>query len=146
LAKLKAFSNTSVSLFKTQDDLEKLLSRHGIKKSRWSHFAEGEDEPGTVRFEFEWLRDASSVLGFRLEVSYQYEAGPRGGNQGTTREQAGRALFWHIKNLFDAVDYGIVDLEQAFMPHLLTDGDDGPTLYEQLAPKLGMPLLTAGKA
>ncbi len=134
MAKLKAYSNTTVSLFKTQDDLERLLGKHGITASRWTHLAETDSTPGIVRFEFEWRRENGGQLGFRVDVSYQYVAGPKGGQRGTTREQAGRALFWHVKNLLDAVDFGIVDLEQAFLPHLLTAS--GRTVYEEVEPRL----------
>lgn len=134
MARLKAYSNTTVSLFKTQDDTERLLSKHGIAVSRWTHLAETDSSPGTVRFEFEWRRGNKAPLGFRVDLEYQYVAGPKGGNQGTTREQAGRALYWHVKNLLDAVDFGIVELEQAFLPHLLTAS--GRTVYEEVEPKL----------
>ena len=40
MARLKAYAKTTVSLFKTQDDLERLLAKHGIKATRWTHFAE----------------------------------------------------------------------------------------------------------
>lgn len=135
MGQLKAFSSTTITLFKTQDDLEKLLAKRGISASRWTHFAETKDQPGMVRFEFEWQRNKDRPpMGFRIDVAYKYVAGPKGGNQGTTREQAGRALFWHVKNLFDAVDFGIADMEQAFMPYLLGQGDR--TIYEQMAPRL----------
>lgn len=132
MSKLTAYANTTVTLFKTQDDLEKLLVRHGISASRWTHLTET-DEPGLVRFEFEWERDGRP-LGFRIDVQYQYVRGPKGGNSGTTREQAGRALFWHVKNLLEAVAFGIVDMEQAFLPHLLTAS--GTTLYDEVKPRI----------
>ena len=140
MGRLTAYANTSVSLFKTQDDLERLLLRHGISASRWTHFAEADMHPGLVRFEFEWLTPNGARLGFRVDIGYQYEPGPRGGNQGTTREQAGRALYWHIKNLLEAVTFGIVDLEQAFLPYLLTAS--GQTVYDEA--KSRIEALTSG--
>lgn len=153
MGRLKAFANTTVSLFKTQEELEKLLAKHRIAASRWTHFAETKELAGKVRFEFQWQRAKEAApIGFRVEVEYKYAPGPRGGNAGTTREQAGRALFWYVKNLFDAVEYGIVQLEEAFMPHMLPAGESGPTLYEQLTPRLEAltmadlpPLLTSGR-
>ncbi len=44
------------------------------------------------------------------------------------------ALFWHIKNLLEAVAFGIVDLEQAFLPYLLVAS--GQTVYEEAKPRL----------
>lgn len=140
MSTLKAFSSTKIDVFKTQSDLEGLLTKRGIKASRWTHFAESKDTPGTMRFEFEWqppqqLRDVAQLpLSFRIDVGYKGETGPQGGQRGTTREQAARALYWHVKNLFDAVDFGIVDLEQAFMPYLLLAS--GETAYEKVGRQL----------
>lgn len=156
MSQLKSFSNTRIDVFKTQSDLESLLAKRGIAASRWTHFAEVKDVPGVVRFEFEWkaLQKTNDVqrplLGYRIEVQYKSYLGPYGGKKGTSREQAARALYWHVKNLFDAVDFGIVDLEQAFMPYLLLPS--GETAYEGLRPHLDalkagdMPrLLTEGR-
>jgi len=140
MARLKAFSNTKIDVFKTQGELEALLEKRGILASRWSHFGETKDVGGIVRFEFEWqpvqsLHDSKrQPLGYRIEVEYKGELGPYGGQKGTTREQAARALYWHVKNLFDAIDFGIVDLEQAFMPYMLLP--DGQTAYEKVGPQL----------
>lgn len=140
MSRLKAFSNTKIDVFKTQGDLEALLIKRGITASRWTHFAETKDEAGTVRFEFEYqpIQKLNEVkrppLSFRIEVEYKGEQGPQGGQRGTTREQAARALYWHVKNLFDAIDFGIVDLEQAFMPYLLLPS--GETAYEAVNEQL----------
>ena len=53
MVRLKAYAQTTVSLFKTQDDLERLLQKHEIKANRWTHFSETKLAPGIVRFEFE---------------------------------------------------------------------------------------------
>jgi hypothetical protein len=119
---------------RTQDELERLLGKHDIRASRWTHYTELSDQPGVVRFEFEWRRKDGGTLGYRIEVSYKRKAGPRGGQTGTTREQAARALYWHVKNLLDAVDYGIVELEEAFFPHML--GPGGATIFEEAREQL----------
>lgn len=153
---LKAFANTKIDSFKTQTDLENLLAKRGVRASRWTHFAEVKGVPGQMRFEFEWqppqkIRDvARPPLSFRIDIGYKGELGPQGGQRGTTREQAARALYWHVKNLLDAVDFGIVDLEQAFMPYLLLN--NGQTAYEKVGAQLlelqagDLPLLTEGRA
>lgn len=140
MPRLKAFSNTKIDVFKTQGDLETLLAKRGIRASRWSHFGESVKDAGEVRLEFSWQPQPAKVgetrepLGFRIAVEYKGETGPAGGQRGTTREQAARAVYWHVKNLFDAVDFGIVDLEQAFMPYLLLP--NGETAYERMLPQL----------
>lgn len=148
---LKSFSNTTIAVSKTQENLEAVLARRDIGASRWTHYAPSGDAPGSMRFEFEWSRPGRlAPLGFRIEVEYKPEVGPYGGKRGTTREQAARAIYWHVKNLFDAVDFGIVDVEQAFMPYLMLP--EGVTAYERMKPELdALPpgaiprLLTAGK-
>lgn len=72
------------------------------------------------------------------------------GKAGTTRDQASRALFWHVKDLLDAVDFGIVAMEQAFLPHMI--GAGGATMWEQvegeiakvLSGEVSMPALIGG--
>lgn len=140
MSRLKAFANTKIDVFKTQQDLETLLLKRGITASRWTHFSETKETAGIVRFEFEWqraqqIRDVKhQPLSFRIDVEYKGELGPAGGQRGTTREQGARALYWHVKNLFDAIDFGIVDLEQAFMPYLVLPS--GETAYEKIGGQL----------
>lgn len=151
MATLKSFSNTKIALSETQAQLESILAKYRINASRWSHFAQLGKEPGEVVFEFEYRKEPEKQpLGFRVSVEYKAETGPKGGSAGTTREQAGRAIYWHVKNLFDAVDFGIVDIEQAFMPYLMLPS--GETVYQR-APEflaqlldVNMPaLLTEGR-
>lgn len=141
MAKLKAFSDTKISLAKTHEQLEDLLEKQRVEGSRWTHLPEkiSEHKPGRVLLEFEVVRE-DCRFAYRISVDYQSKAGPRGGNQGTTREQTGRALFWHVKNLFDAIEYGIISLEEALLPYMITG--NGQTVYEQLEPKLAQ--LSAG--
>lgn len=150
----KSFASTSIDSHKTQRSLEDLLTLRGIMASRWTHFNQQGDAPGKMRFEFEWKpiqeinKPRRTPMSFRLEVEYRSVEGPRGGEMGTTRDQAARALYWHVKNLFDAVDFGIVNIEQAFLPYLLMEGD--VTAYERVADAMEqlqagtMPLLTGG--
>lgn len=127
MPKLKSFSNTKISLTKSQEDIEDLLDRVGVTGSRWSHIKENQQQktPGRIICEF-----AHEEYVYRISVDYQTELGPRGGNTGTTREQAGRALYWHLKNMFDSVEYGIVTIQQAFLPYMITDR--GSTMAEMV--------------
>ena len=140
MARLKAFAATKVTFARTQDELERLLLKHEVRASRWTHYAElfhepkpghlpAPKNPGTVRFEFEWVPpEGERPLGYRFEVFYQTQYGPKSGQVGTTREQAARALYWHVKNLLDAVDFGIVEMQEAFLPYMI--GASGQTVYQ----------------
>lgn len=136
MAQLKAFTGTDVSLAKTQESMRKLMREHGVKASRWTDYDEGQtdSEPGRIVFEFAWQPEGKAMLEFRISVEFKSERGPRGGKGGTTAEQAARAIFWHVKNLFDSVSYGIVTLEEAFYAHMLTN--NGETVYERTAPQI----------
>lgn len=126
-----AFTSTTVSFDKSMSEVEKLLTRHGVRESRFYHRrperapkAPGDHAPetqGAVSYEFVYPgRGIEERRGVRVTVGYQPGVGPKGGQQGTTPEMAARALFWFLKAKFDSIDYGIEVFDVAFMPHLIT--------------------------
>ncbi len=124
-----AFGTTQVSFEKSMSEVERLLTGHGVRESRYTHVRparlparageRGEETRGRVVFEFVWRR-GEDARGVRITVPYQPEVGTRGGKAGTTPEMAARALYWLLKAKFDSIQYGIEEFEVAFMPHLVT--------------------------
>lgn len=95
-------------------------------------------------------RQINSPSGFESKSRIRLSEAQREGNLERRESRQGALCFWYVKNLFDAVDYGIVELEQAFMPHLLSANNR--TMYEELTPTLELldagslpALLTEGK-
>jgi hypothetical protein len=133
----KAFSGTSISVDKSMAEIDKLLTKYGVRENRYTHSrpervgAPGELGKGALVYEFVWPeRGEQARRGVRIKVEYREVVGVRGGRAGITAEQAGRALFWHIKSKFDSVEFGIESFDVAFMPYLRTALADGGTLAE----------------
>lgn len=141
MGKLRAFSTTKVTQEKTQSDLKKELAKHGVKASRWTDIEEdrAKGEPGSLTLEFQRHNEQGILMTYRVSVEYQFiqARGQKAGAmdpEGSTAEQAARAIYWHVKNLLDSADYGIVSFEQAMLPHTVTA--NGTTIYEELAPRM----------
>lgn len=134
-----AFTSTTVSFDKSMSEVEKLLTRHGVRESRFYHRRperapktpaerapktpadRAPETQGAVSYEFVYPgKGIEERRGVRVTVGYQPGVGPKGGQQGTTPEMAARALFWFLKAKFDSIDYGIEVFDVAFMPHLIT--------------------------
>lgn len=133
----KAFAGTSISVDKSMSEIDRLLTKYGVRENRYTHprpervGAHGEAGSGALVYEFVWPeRGTQARRGVRIKVQYREEAGPKGGRGGITAEQAGRALFWHIKSKFDSIEFGLEDFDVAFMPYLRTALADGGTIAE----------------
>lgn len=133
----KAFAGTSISIDRSMNEIDKLLTRYGVRENRYTHSrpervgTPGEAGAGALVYEFVWPeRGAQARRGVRIVVQYREEVGPQGGRRGITAEQAGRALFWHLKSKFDSIEFGIESFDVAFMPYLRTALADGGTIAE----------------
>lgn len=60
-------------------------------------------------------------MGYRLVIHFGSQA---------QRAQMLRALFWYLKAKIEAIEFGLLDTEQAFLPHMLTPG--GQTVFERV--------------
>ena len=109
-----AYRGTVVPAHKSRDEMEKILKRVGAEGFRWSSFGGRE----TLEAFIKWNE---KTIAFRLAVDYTSE-----------REQMQklRALYWYLKSKLEAIEFGLVDIEQEFLPYLLTKG--GRTVYEEL--------------
>lgn len=132
----KAFIGTVVSESKSREAIERILLAHGAEAVRWTVLGDG------IIVEFKHP-DGS----FAISVPYTL-ADARDPDQ--RRRQSLRALHWHIKAKFDAVDFGIEDMLKAFMPYLITSPnrtliDDVREAREQQQLGIDVPLLPEGR-
>lgn len=112
---LKSYASTNVAPGKTKEQIEELLIRVGAVGFRWVSRI-GSDE--VLEAGLMWK---DRELAFRLSVSFEDEQ---------ERKQKLRALYWYLKAKVEAIEFGLVDLEQEFLPSLLTSS--GETVYEHL--------------
>ena len=122
---LKSYANTSVGAGRTKEQIELLLHKVGAVGFRWdSGLPYGEEFNGGADG-FEQLsaiiRWHGRKLAFRLRIQYATDRQQR---------QNLRALYWYLKAKIEAIEFGIVDLEQEFMPYMLAPS--GQTLYDEL--------------
>ena len=124
---LKSYAATTVTPAQSREHVQDLLEKIGAVGFRWSMTvgapAEEVLEAG--------LKFDERVLAFRLKVAYEDEREHR---------QKMRALYWYLKTKVEAIIFGLVDLEEEFLPYLLTA--DGRTLWE--VQQSSLPALLAG--
>lgn len=134
---LRSYANTSVGAGRSKEQIEKLLHKVGAVGFRWdSGLPQLRDSENAVGFE--QLTAALSwndrKLAFRLRIEYASDKQQR---------QNLRALYWYLKAKIEAIEFGIVDLEQEFMPYMLAQS--GRTLYDELGGVNTRLLLEAGE-
>jgi hypothetical protein len=114
---LQSYAKTPVSSSRTKEQIEALLDRIGAVGFRWSSRTV---LPGreTLEAGLEWN---GREIAFRLVVNFEDDQ---------QRKQRLRALYWYLKAKVEAIQFGLVDLEQEFMPYLLTAS--GETVYDEL--------------
>lgn len=112
---LQSYAHTGVSPGRSHDSIEKLLERIGVDLFRWTSTIDAEG------IEFRWPRPEGSPVAFRLVIRFDSPA---------RRAQMLRALYWYLKAKIEAIEFGLLDTEQAFLPHMLTPG--GKTVFERI--------------
>ena len=117
MATIKSYANTTVSAAKTREQLEKLLISVGAVGFRWSSNLEEGSE--IIEAALKW---EGRQIAFRLRVEFEDER---------ERRQQMRALYWYMKAKIEAIHFGLVDLQQEFLPYLLTEGGT-MTVFESI--------------
>ena len=123
-----SFKATDVSFGKSQGEIIDLLTKYGVRDIGFGYHPEEDGKPGSIRIIFTWEENQRKEK-YVMTCQYQTKKGPRGGNIGTRKEEAARALYWHIKAKLDAVTWGITDFAQEFLPYMLVE-NSGMTVYQ----------------
>ena len=107
-----AYKSTSVSWAKSQTAIVKMLTARGIYSSRFTNMKD--------KFAIEFLapQDKGKPVGVRILVPMTYDD-----ENEKKREQElnrmHRILFYHLKAKFVAIDSGLTEFMEEFMPHLI---------------------------
>lgn len=144
----KAYQDTSVSVSKSREEIDKILMKWGVVGIQW----EDSFEAGVVQLRFKWKREDQSVLTarFRIHIAseddlHKIAVDKRSGqfsDKKYTREKQSRGKREHrvllnlLKNVFEAIDAGIMKPEAILLPWI--EDSDGKTVYDKLAPNLSM--------
>lgn len=125
------YERTSVPESQSLLDIERLLRRHGVKTVRWT------TSEAMIRIEFVWPYSGVN-LGFRIDIAVPVKDQDGHLLAGNRREQERRRLLRvllnHIKAKLVAVEDGLVDMAQEFLPYMI--GPGGQTIGERVAEEM----------
>lgn len=125
-----AYKSTSVNWAKSQTAIVKMLTSRGIYQTRFTNLED--------KFAIEFLAPQEDIkpIGIRVLVPISYK-----GEDTKKREQElnrlHRVLFYHLKAKFIAIDSGLTEFMEEFMPHLIVMDKKGnsTTLGQALLPQ-----------
>jgi len=126
-----AYKNTKVNWSKSQTAIMKLLNCRGIFQTRFTNLED--------KFAIEFMAKVAEMqkpIGVRILIPINYQ-----GSDEKRREKElnvlHRILFYHLKAKFLAIDSGLTEFMEEFMPHLVIMDKRGnsTTLGQTLLPQ-----------
>lgn len=133
---VKAYKHTSVNWGKSQAQITKLLEQQGIQDVRFT-FLQTQNSL-ICEFNYPTKIDGKDVsVGVRILL-------PIPKDDEKAKDQIHRALFYYLKTKFEALNFGLVEFIQEFMPHLVVFNKQGEskTLYQIIQPQYQKGLVT----
>lgn len=133
---IKAYKTTKVNWAKSQAEIVQLLERKGIKDIQFTFLSSVMANRSQIATEKD-----TSVLDTRFIIPYSpHGLGVRILVPNITEEnrnQMHRLLLWYLKSKFEAVESGLVEAMQEFLPHLIIQDKEGKTatLYQIILPQ-----------
>ena len=128
---MKAYKKTSVNWSKSQTSIVKMLNSKKIYQTRFTNLFD--------KFAVEFMSEISGQskpVAVRILVPFIYS-----GNDEKKREQElnrlHRVLFYHLKAKFIAIESGLTEFMEEFMPHLIVMDKNGnsSTMGQVLLPQ-----------
>lgn len=119
LTTLQAYKNTTVSVSQSREHIEQLLDKWGCEARRWESIGQVES------LSFILPREDGGQVAVRIKIPIRED---------TSRAQMMRVLHWYIKTKLEAVEVGMAELEEEFLPLMLVG--QGKTAYEALKPQI----------
>ena len=121
----KAYATTAVAVSKTQEDIRKLLVRYGARGMQLTEVF----EPPSLCLRFQVLiGEEQQVLAMvNMEIPTGEDEARTDREADQYRRQAARALFYYLKSQLEAVDFGLVRFEEAFLAHFEIPTEKGTT-------------------
>ena len=123
----KPYAYTTVAPGKSMGQIDKMLIAHGGIKT---HYFKDYEKALLV---LAWERKVI-VDGERMIQPIMHQVNMKDLNE----SQAYRALYWHLKHKFEAVEFGIVKFEEEFLPYFIVKLPSGKigTIAEYFVPDL----------
>jgi len=115
-----AYKGTTVNWVRSQTAIVKMLTAREIYESRFTNLED--------RFALEFRVVEAGVtkpLAIRIVVPFQHKGELDSKNREKELNQMHRILFYHLKAKFLAVDSGLTEFMEEFMPHLIVADNKG---------------------
>ena len=140
----QSYRHTTVHWGKSQADMLRLLSKHGVKDVRFTTL----ESQKCVICEFSYptkMENKDVVLGVRIMAKLP-EMG-RLADAERVKNQVHRALLYYLKTKFEALQFGLVEFVQEFLPHLVLMDKDGrsSTVYQQIGQQVKRGYITGAQ-
>lgn len=133
---VRAYKTTRVNWARTQAQIVQLLEKKGIKDIQFTFLSAEKANQNKIITE-----EGSSVLDTRFIIPYS----PQGigvrilvpNIREENRNQMHRLLLWYLKSKFEAIESGLVEVMQEFLPHLIVQDKEGrmATMYQIIGPQ-----------
>jgi len=143
------YSDTTVSVVKSQADIQKCLAKRGIGGVQWTSWPNGRT---ILRFELE-MGDTVHMVRLTVDPEEQgkpFKYSPRARGNGAQQlekhmfqesRRLHRTLYWYVKAKLEAVEAGLEEPAQAWLAAI--EGPRGHTIYQEMSG--GLAAMAPGK-
>lgn len=134
-----AYEETSVLVDKSKTQIEKLLKKFNVKAIRFTSY------PSYGLLEFVREVGDKQFIPYRLTVKPKVREWARNSSSELDRaeRQVWRVVYWWLKTKLEAIDFGLVEFEQDFLPYMMLTDNQGRSdtvdhiFFERLAGRIG---------
>lgn len=136
----RAYTNTPVPVEKSHGQIRQLLAKHSVKAIRFTSF------PSYALLEYVREVQKGQFIPYQIQIVPKfssYKSGAGGVDQ--AEKQVWRVAYWWLKSKLEAIEFGLVEFEQEFLPYMLLQDSEGRSVpaaqifFARLANALGPP-------
>jgi len=142
----RAYEGTTVAVSKSREQIDSILLKWGVTGIQW----EDDYERGHAQLRFRWKRtdETELVARFRVDLDSDEELREKAVDKRTNQfsekkydrvkadrgKREHRVLLNLLKNMFEAIDQGIMPPEALLLPWI--EDSTGKTVYDKIEPQL----------
>ncbi len=132
------YESSPVSTDRSQAQIRKLLGAQGVVTTRFTSF------PSYALLEFV-KESKGQITPFRITIKPKVDSRSRSPAKELDRaeRQVWRVCYWWLKSKLEAIEFGLVEFEQEFLPYMLIADSQGrdevvaKVFFERLAGQIG---------
>ena len=135
------YEDSKVTVEKSQRDIKSLLARFDVQATRFTSY------PAYTVLEFVRGTEAGTRTSYRITIQPKLGEKPGLSTSAWDRaeRQVWRVVYWWLKAKVEAIEFGLVEFEQDFLPYMLLQGADGRSrtmteiTFDHLAGRIAVP-------